>query len=213
MPLDDQAGWLELARVQRHEREVRRNGPAAPFVPTSVLLTAAGPRLRPRGPVSTRARRKARCPRAGHCAPGGGRYPLAGARPTRDDRSLSDPRPRHLAHADTTFRGGTSRGLATRKPTLLFSLVGLLSFRFDAARLFGLLLKLPPRRPRFEPLCLLVPRLQHPGSGSASYRRPSTARRRSLLLACCAWTTHERTLWLSASASAPWRSTSQRRRR
>jgi len=41
---------------------------------------------------------------------------------------------------------------------LLFSFVGSLLFRFDAARLFGSLSKDPPRRPRLEPLYLLVPR-------------------------------------------------------
>jgi hypothetical protein len=141
-----------------------------------------------------------------------------GARPTRDDHTLSDPRRRHLAGAGPTVlmvasRGGASRGLATRKPTLLFSFVGSLLFRLDAARLSGLLLKFPPRRPRFEPLVLLVSRLRRPGTRPTTYRRPSTARRRSLLFACRAWATHDCTLDVSASASAPWCSTSQRRRR
>ena len=42
-------------------------------------------------------------------------------------------------------------GLATRKPTLLFSLVGVLLLRLDEARLFELLFHEPPRNPRDEP--------------------------------------------------------------
>jgi hypothetical protein len=42
-----------------------------------------------------------------------------------------------------------------------------LSFRFDAARLFGLLLNVPPRRPRFKPLVLLVPRPWRTHAGPA----------------------------------------------
>ncbi len=42
-------------------------------------------------------------------------------------------------------------GLATRNPTLLFSFVGVLLLRLDAARLFELLFHEPPRSPRDEP--------------------------------------------------------------
>ncbi len=45
-------------------------------------------------------------------------------------------------------------GLATRNPTLLFSFVGVLLFRFDARRLFSLLFQEPPSggmSPREEP--------------------------------------------------------------
>jgi hypothetical protein len=43
------------------------------------------------------------------------------------------------------------QGLATRKPMLLFSFVGLLLLRSEEARLFELLLNDPPRKPRDEP--------------------------------------------------------------
>ena len=39
-------------------------------------------------------------------------------------------------------------GLATRKPMLSFSFVGLLLFRFDDDKLLELLFQLPPRKPR-----------------------------------------------------------------
>jgi hypothetical protein len=45
------------------------------------------------------------------------------------------------------------QGLATRKPMLLFSLVGLLLLlRFDASKLLELLFQLPPRTPRSDEL-------------------------------------------------------------
>jgi hypothetical protein len=134
------------------------------------LLATAGPLLRPRDPAR---RPTARAGGRGVPEPGTAPRAAAGtrsrARPTRDDRSLSDPRLRPLASAGSTRiqGGGASRGLATRKPTLLFSFVGSLSFRFDAARLFGLLLNVPPRRPRFEPLVLLVPRPWRTHAGPA----------------------------------------------
>ena len=40
------------------------------------------------------------------------------------------------------------KGLAIRKPTLLFSFVGLLLFRLEDCRLFELLFHDPPRKPR-----------------------------------------------------------------
>jgi len=43
-------------------------------------------------------------------------------------------------------------GLATRNPTLLFSFVGVLLLRLDAARLLELLFHEPPRSPRDEPM-------------------------------------------------------------
>ena len=54
-------------------------------------------------------------------------------------------------------------GLATRKPTLLFSFVGVLLLRLDEARLFELLFHEPPRSPRDEP-SRHVARCPWPGS-------------------------------------------------
>ena len=45
----------------------------------------------------------------------------------------------------------TLKGLATRNPTLLFSVVGPLLLQLDSRRLFSLLFQEPPRSPRDEP--------------------------------------------------------------
>jgi len=48
------------------------------------------------------------------------------------------------------WSGSLVTGLATRNPTLLFSLVGVLLLRFEERRLFSVLFQLPPRIPRFS---------------------------------------------------------------
>ncbi len=62
----------------------------------------------------------------------------------------------HLADSGQTglqnFADLPFQGLATRKPMLLFSLVGLLLFRFDDDKLLELLFQLPPRTPRADEL-------------------------------------------------------------
>ena len=47
-------------------------------------------------------------------------------------------------------------GLARRKPMLLLRLVGLLLLRFAARAFCALLFHVPPRRTRFEPVCLVA---------------------------------------------------------
>ena len=79
------------------------------------------------------------------------------------------------------------KGLATRKPTLLFSLDGPLLLRLEARRLFSLLLNAPPRSPRDEPDFF------HAGRRRA-FLRPRMAARKRQLSACFTWPTHERTL-------------------
>jgi hypothetical protein len=68
-----------------------------------------------------------------------------------------------LAKQDCICADLPFQGLATRKPMLLFSLVGLLLFRFDDSKLLELLFQLPPRTPRADelnrpgyPLCSIL---------------------------------------------------------
>ncbi len=51
------------------------------------------------------------------------------------------------------------RGLATRKPMLLFSFAGLLLFRVDDDKLLELLFQLPPRIPRLDEPSIPIPLL------------------------------------------------------
>lgn len=57
-------------------------------------------------------------------------------------------------------RKGRRRGLATRKPMLLFSLVGVLLFRFEERKLFSVLFQLPPRIERFSNMWARSPSLR-----------------------------------------------------
>jgi hypothetical protein len=53
-------------------------------------------------------------------------------------------------NAPRHWSGSAPMGLATRKPMLLFSFVGLLLLRFEERKLFSVLFQLPPRIARFS---------------------------------------------------------------
>ena len=128
----------------------------------------------------------------------------------QDGRVVPEPGTVDKAHTKRTLpilanqdrkhsRTCSFQGLATRKPMLLFSFVGLLLLRFDAARLLELLFQLPPRRPRKDEL--LLP--GHPWGfvlRPAALRRPSTTRRRPTLWAWLVCATHAFTLCVTSAA-------------
>ena len=82
-----------------------------------------------------------------------------------------------LANQDRKYlRTCSFQGLATRKPMLLFSFVGLLLFRLDADKLLELLFQLPPRTPRADDF----PAPEYPLDSEVRHsdlRWPSTTRR------------------------------------
>ena len=105
--------------------------------------------------------------------------------------------------AQPCWTGCALTGLATRKPTLLFSFVGVLLLRFEERRLFSVLFQLPPRIARFSDVFL------RRGTRAQCYRE-STARRKPQLCACSVCAIHARTDCVTAATGirphcASWR--------
>jgi len=93
------------------------------------------------------------------------------------------PTHRRSGRVDLVDRHHIFGGLATRKPTLLFSFVGVLLLRLEDCRLLSLLFQEPPRRPRDEPAVL-------PPATLTLIQAANTALRKRQLWACAAWPIH-----------------------